>query len=109
MLRITSFRGPAPDFLPETKTLSAAMLARPAPASGLLVDVADDGLFAFCKRVCPDAQPLCDSSLALAVDDMTGIIQSASSRKGDAWATADQARRRLHPSHRAWLTIRMGG
>ena len=100
-LRITSFRGPPPDFSSETKMLSTAMLVGPAPVSGSLVDVADDGLFAFSKRCSPDVRPLCDASLAMAVDDMTGIIQSAACRTGDAWANADQASKR----HRAPVAL----
>ena len=92
-LRITSFRGPTPDHEPETKTLSTALLVRPAPPSGSIADVADEGLFASSKRGCLDARRLCHPSLALAADDMTGIIQSATCRSGDAWASADQASR----------------
>ena len=105
-LRITSFRGPPPEYRPEIKRLSTAMLAGPAPPSGTLVDVTDDILFAYNKRGNLDARLLCHASLAMAVDDMTAIIQSAACKHEDVWVSEDQARRHSGRASVAYLTPR---
>ncbi len=98
MLRITSFRNPE-DCGAETKTLEAAMLVCDMPPGTRPADVPSGRLFACSKRNEPRAQRRCDASLALAVDDMTGVIRSGELGHDDAWDKKDQARQPDPTSH----------
>jgi hypothetical protein len=97
LLRITSFRKPKDEGF-EPKTLETAMLVSDMPLGTSPDDVQSDSFFACSKKDEPRAQPRCDASLALAVDDMTGIIRSRAGGNDDAWVKKDQAckRRFLH-------------